>query len=512
MILRIFERLKEVKKSKESLTSNAIQNSFYSLATNITSKFGGLLFTILLARILLPELFGLYNLAISVILMVGVFADLGVTTALVKYLAESVSAGKEKYAEARSRLRFFFFTKTSIVLLSAFILYFLSPLISNLIFKKPEMTDVLRIGAFYLISLSARDFFSSMFFSLKKLNYSFVSEIIFQLVRLIFFGILIFTYKNVEVVFYSLIISLIISLIFCLIVLLNNYNWLLIGKIIEIKKRRIFSFLTQTTLNSVLTSIYVSINIFMLGLFIENKFIGFYSVIASIIIPITSMINLSAVFLPIFTQISGERLKRGFRKTARYVALLSIPSAICLSFIITSIIRVIYGQSYFPTEYSFPLTLSCIFMCLLIPIDIFSSVITILFTSKEKIKLITFNLSLTLILNLVLNLMLILLFMKFGAIWVIVAVSLSTFISRFISFAFFNKSLIKNFNLSIIKESQIFPPILSSIVMALFLSISLFIFNPGLIMTILIIIFAAIIYFVTYLILIISKLEKNENH
>ena len=51
----------------------AIKNSTYNLATIVVSKGGSLLFTFILARILMPELFGLYSLALSTILMFTIF-------------------------------------------------------------------------------------------------------------------------------------------------------------------------------------------------------------------------------------------------------------------------------------------------------------------------------------------------------------------------------------------------------------------------------------------------------
>ncbi len=47
----------------------AVKNSVYNLSKTIFSKIGSLVFVVILARLLMPELFGLYNLALSTILI-----------------------------------------------------------------------------------------------------------------------------------------------------------------------------------------------------------------------------------------------------------------------------------------------------------------------------------------------------------------------------------------------------------------------------------------------------------
>jgi len=56
----------------------AIKNSSFQISKTIIAKAGGLLFTILLARALMPELFGLYSLALSTIFLFMGFIDMGI--------------------------------------------------------------------------------------------------------------------------------------------------------------------------------------------------------------------------------------------------------------------------------------------------------------------------------------------------------------------------------------------------------------------------------------------------
>src|SRR3989344_7019812 len=68
----------------------AIKNSTYQFSSNIVAKVGALIFTIILARIILPETFGLYNLVLSTIMFFYVFSDLGTNEALIYFSSKNL--------------------------------------------------------------------------------------------------------------------------------------------------------------------------------------------------------------------------------------------------------------------------------------------------------------------------------------------------------------------------------------------------------------------------------------
>jgi len=77
----------------------AIKNSFYQFSTNFVAKIGGLFFTIILARLLMPELFGLYSLAIATIFIFISFTDLGIGSAIITFVSRYLSRGRKGKAK-----------------------------------------------------------------------------------------------------------------------------------------------------------------------------------------------------------------------------------------------------------------------------------------------------------------------------------------------------------------------------------------------------------------------------
>ena len=75
-------------------TGQAIKNSGWTTATILVSKIGSLIFTIITARLLMPELFGLYSLALSTISLFALFSDLGIGQSLIKFVVSSRSEKK----------------------------------------------------------------------------------------------------------------------------------------------------------------------------------------------------------------------------------------------------------------------------------------------------------------------------------------------------------------------------------------------------------------------------------
>ena len=97
-IKNIFRRIKD--RDFEGNTGMAIKNSIYQFSTTLLAKIGAFFFTIIMARLLLPELFGLYSLALSTILFFVTFSDLGIGEALLRFVSKYL--GKNKDTKAKS--------------------------------------------------------------------------------------------------------------------------------------------------------------------------------------------------------------------------------------------------------------------------------------------------------------------------------------------------------------------------------------------------------------------------
>lgn len=481
-------------KDEKSMTRKAIVNSGYIFTTNAISRLGGLIFTILLARLLLPELFGIYNIVLSILLTIATVTDFGIYSALSRYLSNSLSKGKKGEKEARARVRFLFNLKIFWSFIISLILYLSADLISNVLFNKPELILPLQIGALYLFILAIQSFFATIFLPLNKVKYNLFSELIFQGSRVFLFFIFVSLYKSVSSVFWILTAAYAISLIFYFIVISIKNKKLFFGELIKIDKKKIIVFMGWATILSMSLVLFSAVNPIILGAFIENRYIGYYSTIVSIVGTVTAFVLFSSVFLPIFTEISGERLDRGFKKTIKYALAIAIPAAIGLMFVITPVIRIIYGAEYSPFGYQIPLLITSVLLSMLIIESVFSGMYNSLFMAKEKVKWPAIFFVIFTIAHIILSIISIQFILSKGQEWALVAIAGSTFILRYVNLGILGILAKKQMNLAP-NLKDIIKPIFASLIMAGFLLAYEYLINPGIWLSILMIILAGTIYF-----------------
>jgi len=482
-------------KNNKSLTKQTLENSSYSFMTNLISKAGSLIFTIILARLILPELFGLYSLALSIILTIATFTDLGLSSTISKYLSESLARGKKGETEARSRLRFLLKIKLSLVFIVSLLIFLLAPIISTVVFHRVSLIMPLQIGAIYLFVMGLQSALSAVFYPLRKLKYTLYSEVIFQVLRIVLFVILIGIYKSVSNILISLVITMLASAVFYLFALIFINKHLLFGKIIPVERRKMTLFWGWTIILSSSLVLFGHIDTFMLGFFVEDSFIGYYSILLSLVASAAGFITFGGIFLPIFTQIKGEQLNRGFSKAIKYSAMLSIPAAVGLAFIILPLIRIIYGVDYAPLEFNFPMLVASVFLCLLVIEGPITAILNSLFMAKDRVKLPAILLIILTAINIVLNIAFIKIALPFGAQWALVGVSLATFLTRYLNLGILAYLSFKNFRLGLNKETFIMPAA-AAVLMLVFLFLFNYIFKPAIIGSAIMIILAAAVYFI----------------
>src|SRR3989344_6253454 len=185
-------------KKETSLVKKVINTVFFTGITAAVSRVGALIFTIIVARIFMPELFGVYSLALTIILSILVLSDLGLGSTITRYLADSI--GKNKKTEARSRFWFLFKTKLFLSITTSILLFLFAGIIAAF-FKKPELILPLKIGSIYLFLNVLYNLSTSVFLSFQKMKYSAIGESIFQISKIIFLVILVLFVKSVEGIF-----------------------------------------------------------------------------------------------------------------------------------------------------------------------------------------------------------------------------------------------------------------------------------------------------------------------
>jgi len=411
---------------KTNLSEVAAKGSVYTFASLLIQKFGGLLFTIIIARILLPELFGVYALALSIVTIVMTFTDLGIGTTAIRYISDSL--GNKNKKEGRSYARFFLKRKIMLVLIATIILFALSKYLSFSIYKNPLIYYPLIFSCFFIVSEAFRDFFSIFFVARKDLRPTVFFDFSSQILKIAFsvLALLIFTSEfKVPGLFLAFFISSFVTLLISFFVLLKKDKEILFGKTEKIDKMKVNLYWRYMAIATLSIAFFGSIDTLMLGGFVGTEYLAYYRVSLSLILTISAMFPISTIFLPIFTQINKKRFERGFQKTIRYILMISIPATIGVLFIAKYLIFVVYGIDYLPAIFSF------YFLSLLILTTPLISLYSIILESKEKPKIVSNAVLISLLANILFNYLAIKIFIS-NPLEMIAGVGFATALSRII--------------------------------------------------------------------------------
>ena len=302
----------------------------------------------------MPELFGLYSLALATIVLFGAFSDLGIGSALITFVSKSL--GQKRLIKAKTYLKKLFNWKYKLVLLISMILLASSYFIANYYYHKPIFYALL-VGVIYLPVLAGISFLEGLFKTSNNFKQPLIKEIIFQFLRftIVPLGIFLLLKSNLDKRVLIALILLLITicylavLLFFLISAKKKLKFLK-EKSIDLNKKEVkelkkFIFpLSAIALSGVF---FGYIDTIMLGHFVESSFLAYYGVAFSLVASASAIISFAAAsFFPLFSRLKGKELEKLFKKGRNLTLLISFLTAIFTYFFARIVIRIAYGSSY----------------------------------------------------------------------------------------------------------------------------------------------------------------------
>ena len=418
-----------------------IKESFFRFFSTIATKSGALIFAILLARFLKPEGFGIYNLAMSIVLTFVILTDVGINSSLLRYFSNALSRDKKDLASAY--FKYFLNLKLKLILIVSILLLALSWPLTFFVFKKPDLFLPLIILSFYLIVLSLENFFEYLVYALQKVKYIFAKEFIFQLVKILL-AVAVFLILTEKFYVSGIIVSLLLAqlgvILFFLIMLGKNYSFIFKKSESKIDKKRIWRFMKYLAIGSLSTMFFAYVDVIMLGIFLPSEYVGYYSASISLFGTFVALMAISNLLVPVFVQLNSIQLRISFNKLFKYLCMFSIPLTFGAIVLGKSLIVLFYGYEYLPASIPFYFLAPVIFSGIII--DILIS----LFSAKEKPKYFVKMLLVTAFMNILLNYILITSLLKISFEFAIAGAAISTLVTRYfymVSIGFNAKKVLK---------------------------------------------------------------------
>lgn len=429
-IKSIIHRIK--KRDFSGNTGLAIKNSLYQLSSSFVSQLGALLFTVVIARILLPELFGLYSLALSTIILFASFSDMSIGTALIKFISSAL--GKKQPSKANTYFNYLLKIRIWLTVIASLILLISAEFIAKDYYNKPLFLALIA-GCLYIFFNSMVSFADSLYKSANNFKLIFYKETFFQIIKLIIVPLaVLLALKNIhsqEVNIFVMILALTLSQLLALIFFIINskkISFLSYPKkdISTKEKRKINKFILPLSVIALSGIFFGYIDMVMLGRFVSVEFIGYYRAAFSLVGAAIPLIAFSTILFPIFGRLKGKRLEEGFKKSLRITLMISIPMILFIVLASPLLIKLVFGKEYL-TAVPILQVLSLVILSTPL-IDLYSTYIVI----RGNTKLIAKFMIASTIINIILNYLFITWFLSYGQFMAVIGVTIATILSRYL--------------------------------------------------------------------------------
>lgn len=412
------------------LARRVAKNTFYNVSALILGNVSGLFLTIFLARILKPEQFGIYSLALSIAMLATSLSSLGIDRTVVRYTAYYV--GINDIESVRGCLRHFMKIRVILSIIVSSLLIILSKALAEF-FGDSRLTIPFVISGFIVFFYSLVCFLDAFFKGLQRFEYSFLRQVVYEASRWVFVIPLATMYLAVgALIGFSIAFAVAFTLL--LVIFIFKYFYFISGNSKPVSSK-VNIFIGYMTIASLSGLMYAYVDTIMIGYFLTPTDVGFYRAAYTIVFALVGLISsLSSVLFPTFTQMTVDEINKALNKLIKYSAMLTFPLSFVLYFLAEKIVLLIYGVNYLPAVDVMHILA---FILIVSSFDYLYSI----FSAKE-VPEITATLNVFgMLLNILLNYILII---KFG----IVGAAMATVLSRFIVLACVIIALYKLFKIA----------------------------------------------------------------
>ena len=321
-----------------SQVKTIFKNMSWLLISQIIASVCAFIWTVLMARYLGVNNYGIFGFATSLTAILAVTVDLGINTHVIRHVATDYSS-TPKYLGNAIPLKSIFGIGTMIL-----------TLIILLIIKSDELTiTVTLLFTIEMIIKSFINLFNGSFQAYEEGKYQGIGNTLLHIILLIFILISIFTDLGLIGISISYILANVIALIYAYYAFTKH--------IIKPKFELDIDFCKQITKLSIpfaviglLYTIYYSIDIVMLTNMVGSYASGIYNATYKLISVLTLFYSVyTAVIFPVMSKLFNKdesMLLISFEKSVKYLMLIIIPIAIATVFYSTDIIYLIYGNKY----------------------------------------------------------------------------------------------------------------------------------------------------------------------
>jgi len=319
-----------------SLREKALTSSFWAFLQQFSTQAIGFVVSIVLARLLLPEEFGLIGMIAVFMGIGGVLMNAGLGSSLIR----TKNLNQEDYSTV------FFFNLGGSILIYI-IVFLLAPFVANF-YNQEILTNLLR---WYALTFIINAFSIIQVTRLTKLM-DFKTQMIVAVPSLIISGSLAIYMAYAGYGVWSLVVLALVQSFASTLQLWYWSKWRPSLIFSKEKFKKHFNFGYKLTLSGIIDTVFTNIYVIIIGKFFPASQVGFYNRADSLKqLPVS---NISAVIgkitYPLFSEIQddNERLKKIYKKILQMIIFILAPILIVLAVLAEPLFRFLFTEKWLP--------------------------------------------------------------------------------------------------------------------------------------------------------------------
>lgn len=340
-------------------TTTIAKGALWQNATGVFTKLLSFVYTVIVARFVAQEQVGIFYFALGIVGTIGIFADLGLSSAITRYVPYYL--GKKDTEAAHKTVNVAVFLGVLLLSAASICTFALAGPIAQL-FNNPPIEGVLRLFALHLAIIQVYTIANSLLFAFKQPQASAMGATLQSVLKLAFMLLLVFTFgANALSLAAAFIASYAIAAFYLLWELRKHFGW--IAKTTRASMGEYFTLLCELVPFGIMvvgmmafSTIINYSDKLMLGYFLQsdaNAQIAIYSLATSLALIATMFSgSIISIFYPVVSGLVGKGDWKKVNKTSqtalKWLLFSSVPITAFLAAFSSPMLRVLYGIEYEP--------------------------------------------------------------------------------------------------------------------------------------------------------------------
>jgi len=333
-----------------SVASEAAYGAFYLFSGQTLATLIAALASIVVARLLGPELYGVYSLCLVVPGFLLLFTDFGVSPALTRFSAKLRAEGE--YGRLASLIRSGFIFKVFTCFITLLIGLTLSDMLAALIINRFELAFLVRVAVFLALFNGVYGTVNSTLIGFNDMRSSASLSVVIQLARSVLCPILIVAGFSVLGAVLGFVLSYLLAAVLgTVIVYVNHYRGLnpRVNNAFREDLRVMLSYGLPLYFSSTLESAVGTYQGMVLAWLTSNVMVGNFRVAANFASLMSLLTGpISTALFPAFSRLSlnsGE-IRWMVKYSVKYTAAILAPASMFVIVMSRDLVSIIYGQAY----------------------------------------------------------------------------------------------------------------------------------------------------------------------